>query len=170
MGGGIMARDWRKEIEEKDITFIDNVEDLRRILDNEKVLITSRCSQTKTGKDKAIPRDFYVSNININFYEAMEKNNFYYGILSDKYGIHFADEKLDYYDIHPSELTTEEKQRLGKIIGVKTLEKGYDTIIFYNTSPLLSAPYFEMLEASGLKIYFISDLNLFPRLKQNKLF
>ena len=163
-------RDWKKEIADKDIIFLDTIEKIRKCLNEHKVLITSRCSKTKTGKNSAIPKEFYVSNINLNFYATMENAGFYYGILSDKYGIHFCDEKLDYYDIHPSELTKEKKAELGKIIREKVSNLGYDAIIFYNTSPLLSSPYFEMLENSGLKIYYVSKLNLFSKLKTRKLF
>lgn len=163
-------RDWKKEIADRNIVFLDTAEKIRKCLNEHKTLITSRCSKTKTGKDSATPKEFYVSDINLNFYAAMENAGFYYGILSDKYGIHFCDEKLDYYDIHPSELTKEKKVELGKIIGEKVSKLGYEAIIFYNTSPLLSLPYFEMLENSGLKIYYVSKLDLFSQLKTRKLF
>ena len=126
----------------------------------EKVLWASRCSKTKTGKDRALPNEFYVSPLNLLFYTAMEKYGLRYGICSDMYGMHMDDEYMDYYDVHPSTLSHEQKRDLGLIIGRKTREYGYEEIIFYNSSPLLSRPYFEMLWWADLPVYFISNIKL----------
>jgi len=121
-------------------------------------IFISRCSKTKTGKDKALPKEFYVSALNNKFYAWAEKHKLYYGILSDLYGIHFCDEYKDFYDIHPSSLSMERKKELGEIIGTKCKEKGYSTAAFYNSAPAMSKPYFDMLWFSGLKIHFITQL------------
>jgi len=142
------------------IQLIEVVEDIPDQLKGDNVLWSSRCSRTKTGLDQALPKDFYVSAINLKFYEMMHRNNLRYGILSDKYGIHMDDEFLDYYDIHPSELTGERKRELGLMIGEKVRNYGYEELIFYNTSPLQSRPYFEMLWWSELKVHFISLISL----------
>ena len=143
------------------IEYIKNPED---IPDN--VLWSSRCSRTKTGKDNALPNEFYVSAINLGFYKYCEKNGFRYGILSDLYGVHFDDERLDFYDIHPTALTMERKKELGIIIRNKCRKRNYSKIIYYNSGPIMSKPYFDMLYYSGLKAYFITKLpNLNPKLK-----
>lgn len=140
------------------IKYIDNIEDFNII--NGNILFVTSCSKTKTGKNFAIPKEFYVSKRNIKFYEMCEKLNLNYAIQSDKYGLHFSDEQLEYYDIHPSKLTEEDKQRLGKIIKEKSKKRNIDIIIFCNSSPLQSRPYLEMLYFSNIEFYFISNLNL----------
>lgn len=140
------------------IKYIDKVEDFENIKGN-KLFVTS-CSKTKTGKSKAIPKEFYVSKRNISFYNLCEKFNLDYAIQSDKYGLHFSDEELEYYDIHPSALSIEDKKRLGKIIYEKSSKRKIDSIIFCNSSPLQSRPYLEMLNFSNINFYFISNLNL----------
>lgn len=154
---------WRKHLQEVNITYINDNNMFKKIYNPRNTIICSRCSKTKTGKNKATPKEFYVSPLNLKFYRSMEKNSLYYAILSDKYGIHFCDEYLDFYDVHPSILTKIQKVKLGGIIRNKCNKRNYKNIIFYNSSPLMSSPYFQMLLYSGLKIYFVTDLNVFDR-------
>lgn len=121
-------------------------------------LWTTHCSKTKSGKSQAIPKEFYVSARNILFYHLMEENKLPYGILSDRYGIHFFDEKLDYYDVHPSQLTLKRKAQLGYVIRTKCLKRNFSTIIYWNPSPIFAKPYFEMLKFSGLTIYYTTSI------------
>jgi len=123
-------------------------------------LWVTRCSKTKLCQlGKSIPKYFYVSVQNLRFYASMESYGQHYGILSDKYGIHFDDEELEFYDIHPSELTAADKQKLGEIIRKKCLERGWTKLIFWNSSPIMSKPYFEILAASKLEIYYTTQLS-----------
>jgi hypothetical protein len=55
-------------------------------------------------------------------------------------------------------LSITRKKMLGKEIQKKAELRGYNKIIFYNNSPLMSKPYFEMLSQSGLKIFFTTKL------------
>ena len=132
---------------------------LRSLLDStSSYAFCGPCSKTKSGIPIAIPKEFYVSDRLLRFYRWCEENEQPYGILSDKYGIHWMDEGLKYYDIHPSQLTESEFMRLGKEIGRKCREKGVEILIFQNTSPLMSRPYFKMLFHSKVKFYYITKL------------
>ncbi len=125
----------------------------------EETLLTTRCSVTKAvGKPKARPKEFYVSPLNLRFYRMCEQLGRRYGILSDLYGIHFDDEELPFYDVHPSELTDDRLIELGRIIGTKCRTRRIARVAFYNTSPIMSKPYFCMLAASELKVYFLTML------------
>jgi hypothetical protein len=124
----------------------------------EAVLWTTRCSKTKNGVRRGLPKDLYVSSVNKYFYVYMEERGLRYGVLSDKYGLHFDDEELLYYDIHPSELNQHEKKQLGQIIRHKALARGFTQIAFYSPSPLMSVPYFEMLHHSGLGLFYATNL------------
>lgn len=157
-----IGKDWIKTLADNGITLIDTRKDLVDLLDQGGVLITSRCSKTK-GIAGGFPKDLYISPLNQTFYQAMEKNNYYYGILSDLYGLHLCDEELGYYDVHPSMLKPEEFERLGKLIREKADLVKMDKILFYNTSPIMSSPYFKMMSYTGLKIYFITKISLFDK-------
>lgn len=151
-----------KDVEKYGIKHIDSFSNM---LFDKNILWSSRCSKTK-GKDLdiAIPKDFYISPLNLLFYRYMKKYGLRYGIISDMYGLHYDDEYLRFYDVHPSTLTIDDKKRLGEIIGKKMLQRNYSKIIFYNTSPKLSIPYFEMLlyakEYYGIEILFITKIGL----------
>lgn len=126
----------------------------------ENTLWTTRCSKIKNGIDRGTPKELYVSTVNKYFYRCMEDRGLLYGVLSDKYGLHVCNEKLPYYDVHPSDLSQCEKQQLGRLIRKKALTRGFGAMIFYNPSPLMSVPYFEMLHYSGLDVLYTTRLNL----------
>lgn len=128
------------------------------------VIWTTSCSKTKSSKKKGIPKDFYQGRYNHLFYKYIEKYDLKYGIISDKYGIHMYDENLDFYDIHPKELTNKDKKKLGLKIRKKINEYGYEKLVFYYPSPLLSHPYFEMLWYSKIPTYYISKIGLIEKI------
>lgn len=127
----------------------------------ETLLWTTRCCKTKRGEALGQPKDFYSSPIVQLFCKFVEQNGLKYGILSDKYGLHLDSEELEYYDIHPASLTSQDKEKLGQLIRDKALGTSFDSIVFYNPSPLMSVPYFEMLRHSGLNIWYTARLT-FP--------
>lgn len=150
------------DVEKYGIQYIDKFDD---ILFKDNLLWTSRCSKTKgKNQDIATPKTFYISPLNLLFYRYMEKYSLRYGIISDMYGLHYDDEYLEFYDVHPSTLSQEDKKKLGNMIGKKMIERDYTKTIFYNTSPKLSIPYFEMLlyakELYNIDIYFITRIKL----------
>lgn len=129
-----------------------------------KALWTTSCSKTKCSKKLGYPKDFYLGRYNKLFYKYTDLYNIDYGIISDKYGIHMQDECLDYYDIHPSNLSLKDKFNLGQIIREKIADYGYKNIIFYYPSPLQSKPYFQILWYSKLPVYYISKIKLLENL------
>lgn len=100
----------------------------------------------------------YDSYVNRYFYHFAMENDLPYAIVSDRYGLHFQDESLRYYNTHPSELCNDAKRRLGNLIRQKAFKRGFRTLVFYNNSPLMSKPYLEMLSYAGLRINFITRL------------
>lgn len=164
----INGKTWKQDILLYNISYIATTNDLFECLKNYKPFFTSRCSKTKTGNEFAIPKEFYISNVNKIFYRCMEKYNLYYGILSDKYGIHFADEKLKYYDTHPSCLSLQDKQDLGRQISKKLKNIEHDSIVFYNPSPCMSVPYFEMLNFANEKIFYITKIKIIYEFMEKK--
>jgi hypothetical protein len=100
----------------------------------------------------------YDSYVNRYFYRFALERELPFAIISDKYGLHYSDEKLPYYNKHPSSLTKHEKLLLGKEICRKAKSREFDKIVFYNNSPLMSKPYLEMLSSAGLPSFFTTRL------------
>jgi hypothetical protein len=150
-----LTANWRQEIHERwDIKGLENADDL-----TDPVLWATRCSKTKNGIHSGTPKELYVSSVNRYFYRCMEEQGLRYGVLSDKYGFHFDNEKLPNYDIHPSDLSQRDRKLLGQLIRDKAVGQGFARIVFYSPSPLMSVPYFEMLHHSGLEVFYTTRLN-----------
>lgn len=121
-------------------------------------LWVSRCAETKRIAC-GTPRALYQSPLLDFFFRAVESAGVRYAVISDRYGLHFDDESLAWYDAHPSSLNAAQKRRLGRVIRAKALGRGYRTILFYNGSPVRSVPYFEMLGASRLEVWYTTRLH-----------
>ena len=122
-------------------------------------MVCTRCSKTKpVGREKAVPEEFYVSTLNKKFYQWCKVGKYRYAIVSDEYGLHFDDEELPFYDTHPSKLTEENFQELASHIREKAKKRHVNSLIFWNTSPIMSKPYFYMLFLSGLPLYYLTTL------------
>jgi hypothetical protein len=146
---------WRQEIRERwGIKILENMDCLP-----EAVLWTTRCSKTKNDVNCGTPKELYVSSVNKYFYKCMERQGLRYGVLSDKYWLHFDNEELPYYDIHPSDLSRHDKKRLGQLIRDKATAQSFTQVIFYSPSPLMSVPYFEMLHYSDLDLFYTTRLD-----------
>jgi hypothetical protein len=100
----------------------------------------------------------YKSPVNRFFYRFVRAHGLPYAVVSDRYGLHFADEVRPWYDVHPSQLTREDKRALGAIVRRKAIRRGFRAVVFYNNSPLMSVPYLEILSSSGLGLFFTTRL------------
>jgi hypothetical protein len=100
----------------------------------------------------------YDSYITRYFYRFVLHHHLPFAIISDMFGLHFWDEQLGYYDLHPGALSAKERAALGNVIREKALQRGFRTLVFYNNAPLMSTPYFQILSHSGLKVHFTTRL------------
>lgn len=150
---------WRRQVQDQYKIHLISEEDMGALLTSDNVLWTTRCSATKPS-EAGKPIEMYDSYITRYFYRFVQEHRLPYAIVSDRYGLHFDDETLPYYDIHPRTLCRDQKERLGKEIRTKAKARGFEKIVFYNNSPLMSKPYFEMLSNSDLWILFTTKLIL----------
>ncbi len=118
----------------------------------------SRCSKIKAGRETGTPEELYQSNVNRYFFAFVRRHGLRHGILSDLYGLHLDCERLKTYDVHPSQLTAEHKFELGRLVGEKVRSAGFGTLVFYNNSPIRSRPYFEILAAADLRVFYTTRL------------
>src|SRR2546423_42320 len=84
------------------------------------VLWTTRCCATKRVS-LGSPEEMYDSYLTRFFYRFTHTRHVPFAILSDEYGLHFSDERLAYYDRHPSALSPEQKRRLGCVVREKAV-------------------------------------------------
>jgi len=152
------CKTWEEMLDKNNIEYISH---FNMIPNNNECIYTTRCSQKKSDRDKGKSKDIYISNLNKNFYNKMERYNLEYATISDKYGLIFSNEIISNYDLSPSNLDEKDKKRLGENIRKKVLKENYNSILFYNTSPLMSKPYFEILVSTKLQIYFLKTLKFF---------
>jgi hypothetical protein len=148
---------WKENLERDYNIHHIAVDVLAKLLTDRKVLWTTRCCKTKYRKSGR-PTELYNSYITRYFYRFAIDKDLPYAIISDKYGLHFSDETLPYYNIHPSALSLEEKLLLCKDIYKKAKSRGFNKLVFYNNSPLMSKPYLEMLSEARLKVFFTTRL------------
>jgi len=149
--------DWKCMLRERYSIDWLPIPQLEQMVEAAGVLWTTRCAGTKP-RAKGRPNELYDSYVTRFFYAFVRRRGLPFAIVSDKYGLHFADESLAYYDIHPSQLQDHERRELGKCIRRKARSRGFDTLVFYNNSPLMSVPYLTMLSYSGLTVYFTTRL------------
>lgn len=149
-----LTREWHRQLQER--------WGIRTLTQDDEApsgaLWVSRCAATKRI-ECGTPRVLYQSPLLDFFVRRVESANVRYAIISDLYGLHFDDESLAWYDLHPSSLSAARKRWLGQVIREKALCRGYCTILFYNGSPVRSVPYFEMLGASRLEVWYTTRLH-----------
>lgn len=155
----IRGETWRSDLLREGITYVHPTDVLTLLNTHPNIIPCSRCSKTKPTKiGKGVPKELYISRPNLRFYTWCERMGYKYMILSDKYGAHFWDEELEFYDIHPMELTNADFHHLAVLIKNKTTNRGYSGFLFYYNSPLMSVPYFHMMLLTGLDVFFCSTL------------
>jgi hypothetical protein len=81
-----------------------------------------------------------------------------HAIVSDLYGLHFPDVWKPVYDTPPGDLSVAERRSLGRNIGHQARRRGFSRLCFYNNSPIMSRPYFEVLSHSGLTVLYHTRL------------
>lgn len=153
----VSGENWREQIAAAGIHYLTSADQIKNAMRQHNLLAVSRCSKTKTRKT-GTPKEFYVSKPNLQFYHWCEQHKLRYGILSDEYGLHMDDEVREYYDIHPSTLSEGQFRKLAVKIRTKMNKLGYGGLLCFNSSPIMSSPYFYMMQLTGLKMFYITKL------------
>lgn len=153
-----LTSNWKKELEQAGITYLPDSAFPWNLLEGKTFLPVTSCSRTKGGIDSGVPKEFYISKRNLAFYSWCEYHHLPYGILSDKYGLHYYTEKRDWYDIHPSELGDNEFRVLGEKVKQSMKKYKLKGLVFCNSSPYMSIPYFKIMKFSGAETIFVTKL------------
>jgi hypothetical protein len=148
------VRTWRDEIWRRwGITTVDPDAVSRDL----QTLWTTRCCKIKS-QTGGTPRDLYRSNVPQRFLHRMEQLGLHHAIISDLYGLHFSGVWMAAYDRAPCDLNPAQRRLLGCEIGWQAGQRSFTSLCFYNNSPVLSAPYFEILSHSGLTVMYHTRL------------
>ncbi len=120
-------------------------------------LWTTRCCRTKC-QIGGTPRELYRSELPQRFLGCMARLEAPHAIISDLYGLHFPNVWKASYDTAPNQLDGPSRRRLGVLIGRQARARGFTSLSFYNNSPKMSRPYFEILSHSGLELFYHTRL------------
>jgi hypothetical protein len=124
--------------------------------------ITHCCKKKNSIKTKTIPEKLYSASYLQRFIKRCKEMKVNWGILSDKYGIVFPNQRIKWYELSPSFLLkhkTEAKKLIEKL--QQQLQK-FDVIFFYH-NPGRFHPFYRYvikeLRKRGINIRLISHLS-----------
>jgi hypothetical protein len=112
-----------------------------------------------TGK-KVTPDKLYTATFIQRFVNECKKKGVEWCIFSDKYGVVFSNEEIEWYDKHPSKVTEEEFKKLLSDFDQKL--KIYDEIWFYHNPRRFHVLYKRIMSESKLK----DRIRLFTHLRE----
>ena len=151
-----MTSDWKAQFREVGVEVLRGV-NISELVYGSGCLLVGNCSRTKgRSGDAAIPKRFYKGENAQRVITFAEYHGLPYGILSDLYGIHFHDEALPYYDIHPSEVL--DKAALADTLRKKCEERGIWRLVYSNTSPCRARFYLDLILMAGLQVGYVTRL------------
>jgi hypothetical protein len=122
-----------------------------------RTLWTTRCCRIKS-ENGGTPQELYRSELPQRFMRCMQRLEHRYAIISDLYGLHFPEVRLPSYDTAPDDLSPEQRRALGCEIGRQARLRHFMAVAFYNNSPIMSAPYFEILSHCGIPVMYHTRL------------
>ena len=111
------------------------------------------------GTGRAVtPDELYTSARFVSFARACRKASVKWAVLSDKYGVWFADDTREWYEKAPEDVTEAEFRSLVEDFDAKLA--AFERILFYHEPDRLHALYRRIIEASALsdRIEMFTDL------------
>jgi len=154
----LYPKTWREDLARYKIVILEESEVIKKARSSG-VLSVTNCSRTKGElSDKKVPKEFYVSSLNLRFYRWCEKIKVPYGVLSDMYGLHLWNEEKEYYDVHPSKLNSFQFRKLGSLIYYKMESIKCNQLLYYGLPPVTCTPYFRMMIVAGFPIFYTTKL------------
>jgi len=114
------------------------------------------------SRKKVTPDKLYQSTPIQRFINECKKKGVEWAIFSDKYGVVFPNQEIEWYDKHPSKVTDEEFKELLKDFDQKLA--AYDEIWFYYNPGRFHRLYERLLNESKLR----DRIRLFTHIKEIK--
>jgi len=128
-------------------------------------IYVTHCSGQKDdslkGTGRAVaPDELYTSERFMRFARACREAGARWAVLSDKYGVWFANESREWYEKAPEDVTEADFRALVEDFDAKLA--GFDQVLFYHEPGRLHALYRRVVEASALegRVEFFTDLDM----------
>jgi phenylalanyl-tRNA synthetase alpha subunit len=129
-----------------------------------RIYLTHCCAKKdnslRGGGKKVTPDKLYTSERIQRFMNECKKKGAEWAIFSDKYGVVFPNQEIEWYDKHPSKVTDEEFEELLKDFDQKLAS--YDEIWFYYNPGRLHPLYKRLSSKSKLR----DRIRLFTHIKE----
>jgi hypothetical protein len=127
------------------------------------VLYITHCSKKKNNTNsKTTPEKLYSASYLQRFIKKCKEMKVNWGILSDKYGIVFPNQRIKWYELSPSFLLKHKAESRKLIEKLQQQLKGFDKIFFYH-NPGRFHPFYryviKKLRKLGINIRLISHLS-----------
>jgi hypothetical protein len=128
-----------------------------------KVLYITHCSKKKNSiNSETTPEKLYSALYLQRFIKKCKEMKVNWGILSDKYGIVFPNQRIKWYELSPSFLLKHKAESRKLIEKLQQQLKGFDKIFFYH-NPGRFHPFYryviKKLRKLGINIRLISHLS-----------
>jgi hypothetical protein len=128
-----------------------------------KVLYITHCSKKKNSiNSETTPEKLYSASYLQRFIKKCKEMKVNWGILSDKYGIVFPNQRIKWYELSPSFLLKHKAESRKLIEKLQQQLKGFDKIFFYH-NPGRFHPFYryviKKLRKLGINIRLISHLS-----------
>jgi hypothetical protein len=127
------------------------------------IVYVTHCSGEKDdalrGTGRAVtPGELYTSKRFVSFSRACREAGARWAVLSDKHGVWFADERREWYEKAPEDVTETDFRALVRSFDAKLAS--FERIRFYHEPGRLHALYRSVIDASALRdrVEFFTDL------------
>ncbi|MEM5815924.1 MAG: hypothetical protein QXL14_02640 [Candidatus Aenigmatarchaeota archaeon] len=98
-----------------------------------RVLYITHCSKKKAKTySQTTPENLYTALYLQRFIKKCKESNVEWGILSDKYGIVFPNQKIEWYDLSPSHLLKNQTKSKELVEKITQQLQGFDKVYFYH--------------------------------------
>lgn len=128
-----------------------------------KILYITHCCKKKNEiNSKTIPEKLYSATYLQRFVKRCKEVDVEWGILSDKYGIVFPNQKIKCYELSPSYLLENQNKARKLIKRIIQQLDGFDVVVFYH-NPGRFHPFYKYLvrelQKRSIKLKLISHLS-----------
>ena len=128
-------------------------------------LVVTPCSAIKSNLSIGLPIEIYKGSLICKLAHWASRFGISWGVLSDKYGLVFADEIIKNYNIAPGDLSYSQSAELAKIIQGKI--KKETVLVIYHPRPMQTWHWIRKIESINIKKWYIRSL---PNAFNNLLF
>lgn len=150
---GLRSAKWAETLEQYGVKVLA---ELPRRAPEHSILVTG-CSRAKKSEPD-FPQFLYLGQTIKQVFRYSEAQSWSFGVMSDKHGIVFPDERIAPYDTSPSDLSERDLWNLGQFVGERLRAHLIRSVYYIQSPPSMALPYVVMLLAADVKVFFCTDV------------